>query len=297
MSQNIIMKSRVGVNLAGLEFGEMQIPGILDTDYVNPTHAEYDYYYSKGLKTIRLPFRWERIQPVLGGSLNIKYLSLIQDNVNYAASKGMTVLLDLHNYARYTLNGREYQIGATNSLVTGTHLADLWHKLAIVFVNNSGIHGYDLMNEPYDMKIGVWRQVAQQVVNEIRKVDIQTPIYLEGNQWSGAWSWITNNNDFIINDPNDNLVYSAHCYLDHDASGQYYNWNTEANLGVTVNTGVERLSVFVGWLKKNGFKGHIGEIGVGRDNPNWNIALKNALSYALNNNLEIHYWAGGPWWD
>ena len=282
----------IGVNLAGLEFGESKIPGILNTDYVSPTHEEYDYYYSKGLKTIRLPFRWERIQPVLGGSLNTQYLSLIQDNVNYAASKGMTVLLDVHNYARYILNGREYQIGS--SQVTTAHFADLWHRLATVFKGNPGIHGYDLMNEPYDMQAGLWRQVAQLVVNEIRKVDTQTTIYLEGNQWSGAWSWTTHNNDFIIDDLN--VVYSAHCYLDRDASGRYYHWDTEVSQGVTVNTGVERLSVFVGWLKQHGFRGHIGEIGVA-DHPNWNLALKNALTYAVNNHLEVHYWAGGPWWN
>ena len=51
----------LGVNLAGAEFGS-NVPGVFGTDYTYPTHAEIDYYASKGLGVIRLPFLWERMQ-------------------------------------------------------------------------------------------------------------------------------------------------------------------------------------------------------------------------------------------
>ncbi len=51
-----------GVNLAGADFGEDSLPGILDKDYTYPTAAEVDYFTGKGMTIIRLPFRWERLQ-------------------------------------------------------------------------------------------------------------------------------------------------------------------------------------------------------------------------------------------
>jgi endoglucanase len=51
-----------GVNLSGAEWGN-RYPGTFGTDYTYPTASELDYYKSKGLTLIRLPFLWERVQP------------------------------------------------------------------------------------------------------------------------------------------------------------------------------------------------------------------------------------------
>ena len=57
-----------GVNLAGAEFGA--VPGTIDVDYTYPTQAEFQYYGSKGCKLVRIPFKWERLQPVLYAALD-----------------------------------------------------------------------------------------------------------------------------------------------------------------------------------------------------------------------------------
>ena len=59
----------MGVNFAGAEFGP-HVPGVFGTDYTYPTHAEIDYYASKGLDVIRLPFLWERLQRTELGPLD-----------------------------------------------------------------------------------------------------------------------------------------------------------------------------------------------------------------------------------
>jgi endoglucanase len=51
----------IGVNLSGAEFGTAMI-GTYGIDYTYPTHAEIDYFASKGMGIIRLPFMWERLQ-------------------------------------------------------------------------------------------------------------------------------------------------------------------------------------------------------------------------------------------
>jgi hypothetical protein len=38
------------------------VPDVYNTNYTYPTDAEIDYYASKGLGVIRLPFLWERLQ-------------------------------------------------------------------------------------------------------------------------------------------------------------------------------------------------------------------------------------------
>ncbi|MFN3405370.1 MAG: hypothetical protein ACK40G_14825 [Cytophagaceae bacterium] len=45
-----------GVNLSGAEFGSV-FPGTYNSHYTYPTVAELDYFKSKGLTLIRLPFK------------------------------------------------------------------------------------------------------------------------------------------------------------------------------------------------------------------------------------------------
>ncbi len=71
---NTQVLSPFGVNLAGAEFDEDNMPGTLDQQYTYPNAAELDYYNSKGLKLIRLPYRWERLQGEFGGALETENL-------------------------------------------------------------------------------------------------------------------------------------------------------------------------------------------------------------------------------
>ena len=90
-----------GVNLAGADFGEGNLPGIYNTHYTYPTAAEVDYYVGKGMNTFRLPFRWERLQQSQNAAFNAAELDRMDTFVNYATSQGAHVVLDPHNYARY----------------------------------------------------------------------------------------------------------------------------------------------------------------------------------------------------
>ena len=101
-----------GVNLAGAEFGEA-MPGVFNQDYTYPTVEELDYFKSKGLRLIRLPFRWERVQSGLDGGLNQAELKRLKDFVTEAGKRDIYILLDLHNSARYVLNGKEIRIGSS----------------------------------------------------------------------------------------------------------------------------------------------------------------------------------------
>jgi hypothetical protein len=201
------------------------------------------------------------------------------------------VLLDVHNYG----SRLEGKIGGPN--VSNENFADLWLKIATAFQGYSSTLSYDLMNEPNAMPSPqAWPLAAQAAVDAIRTVDVDSTIYIEGDNWSSAGTWTQYNDNLHINDPSNKIIYSAHCYLDRDNSGTHFNWQTEIQNGVTITTGRERIKVFTDWLEKNGYKGHIGEMGAGNDDPGWNLALDNILDFCKIHSLEVDYWTAGPLW-
>ena len=275
----------IGVCMSGLEDGD-KVPGKPGVDYGIPAAWEYEYFASKHLTMIRLPFKWERIQPTLSGPLDPFMVSVLKGQLAIAAALNMTILLDCHNYARYG----EYVINGTTGPLTSEVFADLWLRMATEFGGLKGLHGYDLQNEPNNMPdLHVWPQAAQAAINAIRTVDTRTPIYVEGNQWSGAQQWQQNNPDFPLTDPNDNTVYSTHCYLDRDGSGTHFNWREEVAHNVSVHIGEQRLANFLAWKTKYGVRAHLGEMGAGYDNEGWFEALDLSVQLVRAAGMEMTY--------
>jgi len=99
-----------GVNLSAAAFGHYSdtdasanhLPGVYNTDYVYPADSYFDYFHSLGMNTFRIPFRWERIQPTLDGALDMDELARLEHVVDYVTGFGGNVILDVHNYARYS---------------------------------------------------------------------------------------------------------------------------------------------------------------------------------------------------
>ncbi|HNM50454.1 MAG TPA: hypothetical protein PKN86_12145, partial [Candidatus Obscuribacter sp.] len=63
-----------GVNISGGEFNGQMVPGVYNTNYVYPSVSELDYFRSKGLTCVRVPFSWERMQPNANGPLDLTEL-------------------------------------------------------------------------------------------------------------------------------------------------------------------------------------------------------------------------------
>src|SRR5215469_12771902 len=90
-----------GVNLSGAEFGANVLPGTYGTQYTYPNQSEVDYFRSRGMNIIRLPFRWERLQHTNDATLDATELGRLNGFVSAATAKGVFVILDPHNFARY----------------------------------------------------------------------------------------------------------------------------------------------------------------------------------------------------
>jgi len=280
-----------GVNLAGADFGESNLPGTYGVDYTYPTNAEAVYFKSKGMNVIRLPFRWERLQPTLNAALNPTELARLQAFVNQAIAAGHIVLLDPHNYARYQNN----VIGASS--VTNANFADFWGRLATVYKNNPAVI-FGLMNEPNSMSTETWVSAANAAIASIRATGANNVITVPGNGWTGAHSWTQNwygtanaSAMLAITDPGNNLMFEVHQYLDSDSSG-----NSDQCVSATI--GSERLVSFTNWLRTNGKKGFLGEF-AGGNNSTCNQGITNMLAY-IQSNADVWsgwtWWAAGPWW-
>jgi len=280
-----------GVNLSGGAFGS-NIPGTYGTDYIYPGAADFDYYNGKGLTLIRLPFRWERIQHSLNATLDPTEMGRIDAVVALAHSRGMKILLDMHNYDGYTISGTGYTVGSTQVPVSAFQNA--WGQLAAHYANESAIYGYDLMNEPINT-LANWQPQAQAAVNTIRQYDTTHYVFVEGVNWSGSQTWASSNSTLSVTDSANLLVYSAHSYWNANHDGSY-----GANEQGTATTGVNFAQPFVSWVTSHGYNGHIGEYGVPNNSNNylasWETALDGFLSYLKANNISGTYWSGGPWW-
>jgi endoglucanase len=148
-------------------------------------------------------------------------------------------------------------------------------------------------NEYHDMDQTLVLNLNQAAINGIRAAGATSQyIFVEGNAWSGAWSW-TNNNDNLkdLTDSEDKIVYEMHQYLDSDSSG-----TSETCVSSTI--GKERLESATAWLQSNNKKGFIGEF-AGGVNSNCQAAVEGMLSYMSENSdvwMGAEWWSAGPWW-
>lgn len=146
-----------------------------------------------------------------------------------------------------------------------------------------GLLGYDIMNEPNFMpNASVWPTAAQAAVDGIRTVDINPTIYVEGDNWADASTWLTANANLHIVDPENRLVYEAHQYFDN-GGGTYARSYDE--YGATPTRGVNQLQSFLTRLKQNNVRGFVGEFGVPQDNPRWLAVLDTFIAAIAENNI------------
>jgi aryl-phospho-beta-D-glucosidase BglC (GH1 family) len=272
-----------GVNLPG---------GSFSSGAFYPTDPnEWSYYSGKKLNLIRVAFEWERIQPTLGGALSTSTLASLDQAVSYASAHGMKVILDMHNYDRYsgTIVG--------TSPVTYTAYQGVWQLIAAHYAGNSAIYGYDIMNEPHDDS-STWFTAAQYGVTGVRSSDTTHYIIVEGDSYAGAQSWMSVNWNLGVTDPDNLVIYSAHTYWDSNDSGVYSGTYDSNNDYPTI--AIDRSEQFVYWLGLKGYTGYVGEFGVPNNvaSPDyrWNEVLGKFMAYLNTSGVKATYWSGGECW-
>jgi len=194
-----------GIKVCGPEFGESKLPGIYGVDYIYPDSSELKYFYDKGFRMIDLPFRWERVQPVLMADLDSIEINRMKTLIVQCDSIGLKVKLTLQNFGRYSINNITRVIGSKN--LPSAALEDVWRKLADTFKNYDNIYGYQIMNEPHDIYEMAWHKIAQQAIDGIRSVNKVHTIFVSGSEYANAADWKVNNDKLkLLVDSCDDMV-------------------------------------------------------------------------------------------
>lgn len=127
----------------------------------------YGTFAGNGFNVVRLPLSWANLEPQ-PGALDSAYLSYADQDVQWAKSAGIYVILDMHqtNWAgrfggegapdwmvrNYAANESGMQQAVSDFWSNTTQqdlLVQVWVKIAQHFANEPTIAGYDLFNEPW----------------------------------------------------------------------------------------------------------------------------------------------------
>lgn len=278
-----------GVNMSGAEFGD--IAGKPNHGYAYPTPEALKAIADKGATAIRLPFRWEHLQPKPRAPFDKDELKRLDDTVAAASAAGLTVILDPHNYAQY----RGVTIGAAKA--PESYLVDLWDRLARHFRGRPAVV-FSLMNEPFDVHASSWAQSSNAAIAAIRKAGAINFIIVPGTAWTGAHSWSSDlrtgrNDEWMakVSDPLGRMAFDFHQYLDADFSGR----SPDCPGAARAEQAIEDVTA---WLKAGDRRGFLGEFAAS-DRPECVAAMKRM---AEKMNAEPKAWIGwtawgaGAWW-
>lgn len=278
-----------GVNIAGAEFNSKRLPGVIFKDYTYPKDSELAYIAAQGANVIRLPFRWERLQPEANKPLNNDELNRLKNTVRKASAQSLCVILDVHNYAEYYGESFEDKPELENAFV------DLWRRMAKEFTDPTQTI-FGLMNEPAHMPVHRWAALAKRTVKMLRDEKSENRIFVGGGSWSGLHDWFkpkgetSNAAEFAdLKDPLNRTTIEVHQYADEWYSGT----KTDCHPPEHFDPRFERIAA---WAEEHNQQLFLGEFGV--------AATEECLK-VLDRFLSLMkgpvwkgwaYWAAGGWW-
>ncbi|MBA3993947.1 MAG: hypothetical protein C0469_10505, partial [Cyanobacteria bacterium DS2.3.42] len=277
-----------GVNISGGEFNQKWVPARYNWDYVYPSQSDIDFFSSKGMTCIRVPFSWDRMQPTENGALDPAELARLDAVVSMITAKGMSTIIDPHNYGEYKTNLVGVPGGWPNSM-----FADFWSRLATHYKNNPKVI-FGLMNEPIGggMTPTTWCASSQAAINGIRSTGASNLILVPSTNWMHPLNFIQENASAMINitDPGNNWSYDMHQYFDYDGSGTHTDTMSPAD-------GVATLSAFTTWCRQHNRTAFLSEFGVPKDDNA--LALLDAVLKYMHANKDVWtgytYWTAGAW--
>jgi endoglucanase len=237
------------------------------------TERDIDSLKAWGFNSIRLPMHYNLFtlpadkEPVAGQNTWLKKgFELTDKLLSWCKKDKIYLILDLH--AAPGGQGNDRPIADVDTLKPNLWQSEanrqktiaLWKKLAERYSNEEWIGGYDLINETnYKMEGNeLLKNLFLSISSEIRKVDRNHIIFIEGNQFANDYTGLTPPWD-------DNMAYSFHKY-----------WNP---------TTVETIQKYIDLRNKFNIPIWMGESG-----ENTNEWFKAAVKLFESNNI------GWSWW-
>jgi endoglucanase len=245
----------------------------------------------------------------LNGDLDATYKGYIDENIAWALANDLKIILDIHNYGRRGVSGTIRTIGHADGILTQSHFASLWSKLATAYKDDTTVLAYGLMNEPHDMPVttststynstSTWTLAAQAAIDAIRLTGDTHTVIVSTDQWAGIRSFTTaygTNPTPWINDSN--YWLELHCYFDSDSSGTYTasKGTTFAGSGRAMGEAGDYLVTVATWARNNNIPVFVGEYGVPKNDAAYLTALNDFMNVMDTYGVNGTYWAMGSWY-
>ena len=217
-----------------------------------PTATNYksiiDNIASWGFNCIRFPFSGTSADPALmpnSGAIDyvqnpeltgLTVLEVYDELFNYAATKGLHILLDFHHRTAYSgLDGKPTDGGFTQA-----SLIAAWGVMATRYKDFPNVVGADIYNEPWTLTWDAWASLCEDVGNAILAIAPRFLIVVQGvfthnghNWWYGGQLEGVATRPVVLSTPN-KVVYSPHEYgqsvggtqtwLQYDGGGAPSGW-------------------------------------------------------------------------
>ncbi|MFW6690701.1 glycoside hydrolase family 5 protein [Streptomyces sp. MAR4 CNX-425] len=169
-----------------------------ETAWGNPTVTQdlIDKVQAAGFKTIRIPVSYLRhIGPGPDYTINSSWLNRVQEVVDYAYSRGMYVVINMHGDGFKTIDGSWLICDSSGQTEIKDKYQKVWQQIASKF------QGYDQrlilesMNEEFDGQYGQPTQPCYSNINDYNQIFVDTVRQTGGNN-SSRWllipGWNTN---------------------------------------------------------------------------------------------------------
>jgi endoglucanase len=253
------------------------------TDYVYPPAKYIDYIARRGMNFVRIPIVMARLIRNTPADDMADLTSII----NFATSKGVTVLIDHHGAGPNTWiakTGSGKVVGSSEE--ANLEFVEEWKAGARFFKQFPSVI-LGLLNEPHEVNAGPWLVAANMAIAAIRAEGANNLISVSGAHWDTASRWITTDNDTVmlgVQDPLNNYVYEVHQYLEN---GDMWSASTSP-----YGKGAQALVPVTQWARANGKRFILGEVGWAPD-PYMQNEAKAILDYARANQ---DVWMGVAGW-
>jgi endoglucanase len=235
------------------------------------TAADIHYLKASGMNSIRIPFNYRLFngENYLEQKDPNRGFELLDRVIGWCKKEGLYVILDMH-CAPGGQTGDNIDDGygypfLFKSPAMRELTANIWHKIADHYKNETIIMGYDLLNEPIATYFDknefnpYLEPTYKEITKAIRSVDKNHILFLGGAQWDSNFS--------CFGSPFDSkLVYQFHKY-----------W--------TKTTGKEVIQDYIDFRDKYNVPIYCGETGENTDQ--WVGDFRKTLE---ENNIGWHYW-------
>ncbi len=296
-----------GLNISGAEGGKFNSNdyGVYGHDYIYPSTSFMQRTVDRlHPGCIRLPIRWERIQPQVMGPLDPSELQRLHTTVLYFTSRRVRVLVEVHNYGSRRLSPSTASQYISKYDNRRHFFNDLWARLGVAFGLNQFVD-FGLMNEPQTIDPSIqpieqafeWlNNISQGAINSIRRTGATNYIFVPHYKWQGAHDFFASASDeaFLdLRDPLSKLVLDLHQYLDQ--------WNSGHSGAAVPGKGASVLAPVTSWALRNGVTVAITETGSYNKNdyPGSEAEVVDFYTHVRNNPsvyFGIYYWGYGPWY-